>query len=461
PDAAPRLTTATWARPADVTRPLAAGEALDHLQAADLDWVGIERLLASLLHLARTDPDGLREALTRAPLHDLPYLDGLSSWPYPHAWLKAITAVLAGSRPVPSGPLARLPRPGETSPLLLLGLHRCAELLPLLGGGVVPPVLLATPTEPTGHLDPLVLVERLERYEAAALEPGAADLQQALLRLPATVPAEAVRRAEALSSAAARTAARWLARHGLPQPRIGIRRRDRHVEIALRAPATGLPLVDGILNGALSGGDGHHAWHSDMFGMESWPYLLPSHPDTVAAHLVPHLGSFHAPIASLAAVMSGDGPFAKVLAWELVALLDRGDRSARETLTHLAARGELPTAPLGRALARQARGGGIRMSRLLRALEELAEAGGYQAVWETVAAALPDLLPAPGERVAASYAPLLALGLRTARWCGARAEIPELAALASRRGNSDVLREARALNDHLTGPRPALADHGP
>ncbi|GAA1581370.1 hypothetical protein GCM10009678_75190 [Actinomadura kijaniata] len=462
PDAAPRLTAATWARPVDVARPLGADEAVDLIEETARGQARVDRLLEGLLHLARTDRDGLRAALARGTRPDgLGHLIGCSTWPHPYAWLTAIANVLAGTRAVPSEPLARLPRPDGTSPLHLLVLHRCAELLPPLGRGVLPPVLLATPTEPTGHLDPLTLVERLERYEAAALEPGAADLQQALLRLPAAVPAEAVRRAEALTSAAARTVAGWLAREGPPRPRIGMRRLGDEAHVRLRAPATGLPLIDAIFNGSASAGDGHeHDPGLAAWDVESWSSLLPSHPDTVAAHLLPHLRSFRATIADLATASVG-GPFAKVLAWDLVALLNRGDRSARETLTYLAARGELPTALLGRALARRARNGDVRMSRLLRVLEDLAEAGGYQAVWETVAAALPDLLPAPDERAAASHAPLLGLALRTARWCEARAEIPELAALASRKGNSDVLQEARALNEYLTGPRPTPADHVP
>ncbi|WP_449064414.1 hypothetical protein, partial [Planomonospora algeriensis] len=82
-----------------------------------------------------------------------------------------------------------LPHPNRVSPPHDFLLHRYAELAEALRNGTLPPVLLATPTWTSGHLDPDVLVDRLETCAAAGVEPLPADLAQALLRLPGRPPA--------------------------------------------------------------------------------------------------------------------------------------------------------------------------------------------------------------------------------------------------------------------------------
>ncbi|MFC4585373.1 DUF7824 domain-containing protein [Sphaerisporangium corydalis] len=128
-----------------------------------------------------------------------------------------------GTRPVREAPRDRLPRPERISPPHLFILRRHAEILDALKADTLPPVLLATPTLSTGALDPDVLVARLEECEAAHVTPLPADLQQALLRLPRGVHTEAASRAARLTSGAGRTAARWLAGDGLPDPETGVR----------------------------------------------------------------------------------------------------------------------------------------------------------------------------------------------------------------------------------------------
>ncbi|SNS25923.1 hypothetical protein SAMN05216276_1006196 [Streptosporangium subroseum] len=78
----------------------------------------------------------------------------------------------------------RLPQPDQVSRPHFFLLHRFSELYLALREGTLPPVLLATPTALSGHLDPDVLVDRLAACAAAAVEPLSADLLQALLRLP-------------------------------------------------------------------------------------------------------------------------------------------------------------------------------------------------------------------------------------------------------------------------------------
>ncbi|GAB3904368.1 hypothetical protein GCM10027612_72220 [Microbispora bryophytorum subsp. camponoti] len=62
----------------------------------------------------------------------------------------------------------RLPHPNRVSPPHDFLLHRYAELAEALRNGTLPPVLLATPTWMSGHLDPDVLIDRLETCAAAA-----------------------------------------------------------------------------------------------------------------------------------------------------------------------------------------------------------------------------------------------------------------------------------------------------
>ncbi|GAA4235886.1 hypothetical protein FHR32_008491 [Streptosporangium album] len=156
----------------------------------------------------------------------------------------------------------RLPLKRSVSPPHRFLLRRYAEVLAALKADALPPLLLATPTCPTGHLDPAELLTRLEAVEAAGIEPLPADFQQALLRLPGDAAPEVVARAGRLTSEAGRRAARWL-EDGPVEPETGVRwkytegtyeydageRRPRaasHVRPTphLRAEPTGLEFVD-------------------------------------------------------------------------------------------------------------------------------------------------------------------------------------------------------------------------
>ncbi|NUS02845.1 MAG: hypothetical protein HOV97_09775, partial [Nonomuraea sp.] len=99
----------------------------------------------------------------------------------------------------------RLPHPHRVSPPHDFLLHRYAELAEALRDGTLPPVLLATPTWMSGHLDPDVLIDRLETCAAAGVEPLPADLAQALLRLPRGCHPAAADRAAKVDSEAARS----------------------------------------------------------------------------------------------------------------------------------------------------------------------------------------------------------------------------------------------------------------
>ncbi|MBO3744330.1 DUF6493 family protein [Actinoplanes flavus] len=106
------------------------------------------------------------------------------------------------------------PRSSASPPADLLSL-RIAELAVRQSGHPLP-VLLATPTDVTGAIDPDVLVDRMARLETAGLTPWPIDFEQALLRVRAGSGTPA--RAGTLTSARGRQLAGWLAAGGLPDP---------------------------------------------------------------------------------------------------------------------------------------------------------------------------------------------------------------------------------------------------
>ncbi|MFB4296335.1 DUF6493 family protein [Actinomadura sp. NTSP31] len=433
--------------PPPITTPAELAEALQ----GPIDWAVSERLLAACVRLAWQDRDALRAALAPVLHKDFhPYIKRLDFWLAPEEWLVGIGRLLIGSPAGHNG--RRITARAEGPPLERLFLLRFAEVHRALEDGTPPPVLLAAPTRPTGHVDPLALVERLEECEAAGVEPGPADLQQALLRLPPEPDAEAARRAGRLASRAGRTAARWLAEGGAPRGEVGVRPVvDDRPEVVIGAEPTGLPLVDAVFTAPSKYVDASWNWH-----WSSWPWLLPSHPDVVAAHLVPGLrqrrewSHLYIPVSALVDRTSGTGPLAEAVAFFLacqLALPD--DPEAGEALPTLAARGDLPAAALGRHIGRLALAGEIKLVRVVEALEGAAEAGAYAEVWDVIAAALPVLHPEPGRRPPFAHDRLIALGARTARWAKASGPIPEIEELAGRKGSSNLLRAARTLAAQL------------
>ncbi|MFI7055908.1 hypothetical protein ACIBLB_27980 [Streptosporangium canum] len=93
--------------------------------------------------------------------------------------------------------------------------RRFREVMSLFERGETIPVLLATPTSPSGHVDAATLVARMERLDG--VEPLEADFLQALLRLPRQIDPELVVRAEKLPSEAGRRLAAC-ATAGCPTP---------------------------------------------------------------------------------------------------------------------------------------------------------------------------------------------------------------------------------------------------
>lgn len=118
-------------------------------------------------------------------------------------------------------------------------------------------------------------------------------------------------------------------------------------------------------------------------------------------------------------------------------------------LRRLAATGDLPAAGFGAELARRV----LREEVPLRAVVDLLEAeavnGAHEAMWHAVVAALPSLLPAPGDRPTSAQTGLVTLAVTLARCTGARGAIPAITALAARPGTSRIIRQARTLQTLL------------
>ncbi|WP_067457795.1 DUF6493 family protein [Actinomadura macra] len=441
-------------------------------------WVADERFLAALIEHAFHDFAATRDAFGRA-VGDDPWVAGADdgyrrSYAEGRWVLSAVRSLLLPEVPHVAEARAafvrgRLGGSGTTYTPQLDRFLRWRRRETAAAVGVVP-LLLATPTEGGGHVDAGVLVRRLERLEEAGLEPGRADLVQAMLRVPRTIDTDAMTRAKALDSDAGRALASWLAAGGLADPAVDCRILDEPAALldgrTLRLPTRLLPTV--TLRGEAPsdivqvcafpergwtdpGRPDHRAstW--------SWPAVTPSHREVAAAHLVPYLAGTDeyewGQGGTMLALAEADGPSGAATATVLAGAL--GNKHAREradaveALLALSGRGRLPTVELGAAVGRLAARGRVKATRIARALGAAADAGAHADVWAIIAAALPAALPAPGTRAPAGLPDLIALGTRTAELGGARGAIPALEVVASRRGSSRLVKEAAHLHRTL------------
>ncbi|MDA0635445.1 DUF6493 family protein [Nonomuraea sp. MCN248] len=359
----------------------------------------------------------------------------------------------------------RLPQPWQVSPPHLFVLRRLSEVYEALRAGTLPPVLLATPTRSTGHLDPDVLVDRLEECAAAGVEPLTADLVQALVRLPRGRHPGAAARAARTGSPAAATAAAWLAGEGLPDPETGLRWAyldgavdryfDEHepdrpqyevrLKPILRAEPVGHAPLDDLLREPA-----HWSYDDHGGAMGWWPAVLPSHREVVAVNYLPFL--LHPTIAPVfvAALIDADGPVGEALALTLAYFVAAGHPEAPSLLLRMAARGDLPAEAVGEQVAlllrRTAR---FDKRAVVRVLDEAARQGAHAAVWRLLTTLLPALLPDPGERPGVAHTRAMALAADTATWAAARGAIPQVTAYAAAGGRSRFARECVRLRDQL------------
>ncbi|TDD79932.1 hypothetical protein E1293_21935 [Actinomadura darangshiensis] len=413
------------------------------------EWRAAERFVAALVEFAYRDPEATREALRKTAGDMAPWMTNTEDYSYMRAhirrsWVQA--PVLNLLRPAPPhrllGALSSLLKgrsrtPGtEFVPQIERFLSLRREEIASAVGKV--PVLLATPTEGSGHVDPGVLVARLERLEAAGVEPGRADLTQAMVRVPREIDPAAVSRARGLRSEAGRTIASWLAEGGVAGPARG----DSDIARLCAFPEE---------HRTDSGRPDFNA--SPTF----WVSVLPSHREVAAAHLVPYLagtGEDDRDQGIIALDLAeADGPAGSatgtLLAYALANRHQNQRANAAEAVLALSARGGLPAAETGTALGRLTVGKHVTLTRAVKALTAAADAGAHADVWTISKAALPHALPAPGERAAAGVPDLIALATRAAEAAGAQGTMPAIEAVAGRGGSSRLVKEAARLHRAL------------
>ncbi|GAA4068934.1 DUF6493 family protein [Nonomuraea soli] len=416
-----------------------------------------ERLLAAFVELTHRDRTAVANAL--AIWQTTAFVRDSGGEIYPDRWLDEhpqtllARCALAVVNPEGSRRLTRAlgaEQPGPQPHLLVQ--RRFREVVHLLERGDTVPLLLATPTHPTGHLDPDVLIDRLERFAGA--EPLANDFLQAMLRLPPHPdPALAERAGRLTSDAGKQLAARLYG--GAPRPTVtcGTDQLEPHawmrpqLHARVTPPGDCPPDLAYLFDLEPAAGYGH-----TIFDLAWWPWTMPSHREVVAAYLLKYLpsrmDSSDGQVGTLAAAMHGGGPVGAATAGALAIGMghERAEQraAAADAVLTLIARGELPAADLGRLIGELVGLNAVVLGRVTGVLDQVAAFAPAEA-WQVLTEALTALLPQPGAKPRTGLADLLALATRCARTPASPAWSPKLTHLAARKGGSRTVLEARAL----------------
>ncbi len=181
---------------------------------------------------------------------------------------------------------------------------------------------------------------------------------------------------------------------------------------------------------------------------------LPHHREVAAARMLPRFAALTEQdddTAMLLPVLAeAGGPVGPAVAlavtYGLGARLPAARVAAVDAFLTLAAEAGPFTGLVGAELGDLAADGVVKAVRVAPALAEAHQAGASAAVWEVLRTALPLLLPTSPR----GLPELLELGTQVAGASGARGEIPELTPIATRRGGTRLIREARRLHETLT-----------
>jgi len=464
-----------------------------------LDPVSLERVLAGVVAISPANRIALVAALERFLARNHPYyIPGhaarLPDGPWPPVWDDEWFAIIraavipawhppdghpqAGQAPRQTSWRALLRGAGLQGPQagLMLRLNEIAT-----GLSYAPrPLLLATPTTVSGLIDPAELVARLRRLAADGWEPWPVDLEQALLRLPRAPDPAAAAQARTIGTPAALTAAQRLSAGSPPDPEVASERRTFSARFAMKGEdrysvGSGVVIRDRVLAVVRSRSPGQpgdpctlageldtpETWHEYLYRtrwMSCWPMMLPAHRDVAAAHLVPHLSSWagqgRSGMPLLPMLAAAEGPVGDgmnlALAYGLGAS-DRADRSAAaDALITLAARRQLDGAAVGRHVGTLAARGALLLNRVVPGLRDAANAGAPDQAWALVAAALPSVLPPAVEPPLHRLAELVELGAHLAETCPTAPSLPSLQPLATQRGSSQLVTQARRLQQALS-----------
>lgn len=469
PPAAPPALPPVVARelPAPITAPAELRDAvMDYVfeGQSSFHWADMERLLAGLVVHGPAAVADLRTDLRR---HAPGLLDG---WHGEQFTGDSIMLVLhrlvrdpasAGrARPVRS----RTDESESPAPLLVFR-NRFAEAATAFGG----PPLLATPTAATGHLDPEVFAARLAAWERAGAEPGRADLEQALLRLP--LDSGPTRALAGLGSPAAALARTWIdgGRPVMDDPVCRLTRikalppghwnhyhRNDMVK-RLVATASVTSEHDAVARmGTLRAP--RYAELTYWGCAHWWPSTLPSHRELTAAHLLNQAAFWPdddfgqgATVRALAEATGRTGAAsAAVLLFALASAASEHRAAALDALLSFAAHGDLPAAELGALAAPFSRSGDIVLSRLVPTLADAVRAGAP--LWPFFTELIGALIPAPDAAVPHGFADLLAVAYEQAELHGIRGGIPALTAWRPRSRSTRAGTQAHRLRTLLAAP---------
>ncbi len=411
--------------PEPIASPDELAEEVAALDQAEWQTVPFERVLAAVVRLHATDPDGLRAALAPV-MQRVGDRIGATWWSGDSrrgaATLFTTALQQAAGRPFEAADAARVLRGTPADARIgnaYMKLHgvlllRLAEVVVRLSTEPVP-ALVSTPTRVNGLLDPAVLVERLARAEREGRQPWQRDLRQALYRLPAHFDADVRRHAGALRSEAGRTLVEWLDAGGTGRPDL------RVVRVHRQRPERGRPLgwlpesrfyaastpdrsaldpyglTDLTPPPVVNADLGSHDWAA------VWPSVLPSQREVVAACLMPVVASAtdvehhrgDARLLPLLAELPGPVGPATLTAVAYGLCADRADQriAALDALIALGGLPDFAGAELGGQLARLATTKLVVLSRAVTQLEEASRIAPAM-TWEIAAGALAGLLPA-------------------------------------------------------------------
>ncbi len=314
-------------------------------------WTDVERTLAAFVELTHRDRAATVEALRPwweencKGYGDRLHPSASSHTAYnPYSLLRhCVSAIVSPEQSVATSLLNAEYLHGSRryrTPLDHVFPDRLREVVALLESGRTFPVLLATPTTPTGHVDAATLVGRLELL--GDHEPLPLDFCQALLRLPRSVEPEVLARAEKLTSPAGRRLAAWLREGGLAEPimECGIDAMIRTIayETYRRVPAMhartkpGTPDLPRLI-ADLCTLEPKEYWAGLSDDMSWWPAIMPSHREVVAAHVlecfaVGFSGS-RVKAGVLTTLVQCDGPVGRATASAVVTALGREQAEER------------------------------------------------------------------------------------------------------------------------------------
>jgi hypothetical protein len=458
------------AMPKPIATPAELAEAYARLvTAGPREAMDLERVLAAFVAFATTCPDQLKAAMTPVAGRYGP----VRAWVWDEALTprKALMRLADGAAGIEHrerpgrASFAELWQAGATehvhrtmlSPAHLIAL-RIAEIAVAIGGPGMPPVLVSTPTDVTGVVDPKVLRDRLRAAEAEAWQPFTADFHQALLRLPVDITGIDV---TGLRSELGLEFAAWCdgERPPLPDTSRTPFHGDVHSAFSWDKPSrwNTFKVVDAEVPDRPSSvlDLARFAWirpgmvYDRAEWMTCWPAVVPSRPDLVVAGMARRRDD-EVSVAALALLAEADVPDHDSLHFLLGRYLaDRAPSiraGAVDAALVLASRGLLRGTLLGTDLAdalNDSSLGGLRKAVLC--LRDLANGGAAAQTWEVVAVLLGSVLPPAAPKSLPGTGQLLALAAELADALAVRTPIPEVSALAAKKGSGAVPNGARRL----------------